>query len=58
MFSNNKHLLEFPDEPVDSTRHFHCQGLGLIPGHGTKIPQAEQLSQNNNNNKNSQIVCL
>ena len=27
------------------TRHFHCQGLGSIPGQGTKIPQATQLSQ-------------
>ena len=26
--------------PVISTRHFHCQVSGLIPGQGTKIPQA------------------
>ena len=38
MFSNNKHFLEFPDEPVASTTHFHCQGLGSIPDQGTKIP--------------------
>ena len=30
------------------TQHFHYQGLGSIPGQGTKIPQARQYSQNNN----------
>ena len=26
----------FPGGPVVRTRCFHCQGLGLIPGQGTK----------------------
>ena len=24
------------------TQHFYCQGLGSVPGWGTKIPQAAQ----------------
>ena len=37
-----KNLLngEFPGSPVVRTRHFHCCGLGSIPGWGTKILQA------------------
>ena len=31
--------------PVVRTQHFHCQGLGSIPGQGTKIPQASQCGQ-------------
>ena len=34
------HYLKFPDGPVVSTWHFHCQGLGSIPSRGTKILQA------------------
>ena len=29
---------EFPGGPVVRTRCSHCQGLGSIPGRGTKIP--------------------
>ena len=32
-------LREFPGAPVVRTLPFHCWGLGLIPGRGTKILQ-------------------
>ena len=31
---------------------FTAEGLGLIPGQGTKIPQASWYGQNNNNKIN------
>ena len=31
---------EFPGSPVVRTWSFHCQGLGSVPGQGTKILQA------------------
>ena len=34
---------EFPGHPVVRTWHFECQGPDLIPGQGTKIPQATLL---------------
>ena len=33
---------EFPGGPVVKTWCFHCQGLGSIPGQGTKTLQAMQ----------------
>ena len=36
---------EFPGGPVTMTWHFHCHGLGLIPGQGTKIPQVTRHEQ-------------
>ena len=36
---------DFPSSPVVRTRCFHCRGLGLIPGQGTKVPQALWRSQ-------------
>ena len=33
---------EFPGSRVIRTQHFHFQGMGLIPGWGTKILQATQ----------------
>ena len=36
-----------PGGAVVRTRHFHCQGPGLIPDQGTKTPQARQHSQKN-----------
>ena len=33
---------EFPGSPMARAQHFHCCGLGSIPGWGTKIPQAVQ----------------
>ena len=36
---------EFPGGPVVRTLHFHCQGLGSIPGWGTKILQALKHNQ-------------
>ena len=44
--------MEFPGGPVVRTRHFHCRGLGSIPGQGTEIPQAVQRGQKNQKNKN------
>ena len=35
-------LWEFPDISLVRTLCFHCRGLALIPGWGTKIPQAAQ----------------
>ena len=43
---------EFPGSPVVGTPCFHCQGLGLIPGRGTKIPQAALCSQKKNKQTN------
>ena len=37
--------MEFPSGPVAKTWHFHCGGLGSIPGWGTKILQAVWHSQ-------------
>ena len=31
---------EFSGGPKVRMQHFHCLGLGSIPGQGTKIPQA------------------
>ena len=36
-----KNFREFPGGPVVRTWCFHCQGLGSIPGWGTKIPQGK-----------------
>ena len=36
---------EFPGSPMADTQCLHCQGLGSIPGQGTKMPQAAQSSQ-------------
>ena len=33
-------MLDFSGHPVVKTLCFHCRGLGLIPGQGTKIPHA------------------
>ena len=44
-FGQNWNFREFPGSPVVKTWHFHCQGLGLIPGQGTKILQAEWQDQ-------------
>ena len=38
---------EFSGSPVVRTQHFHCGGLGSIPGQGTRIPQATQHGQKN-----------
>ena len=40
-----KSPLEFPSSPVVRTQHFHCWGLGSIPGQKAKILQAVQRSQ-------------
>ena len=36
---------EFPGGPVVKTQHFHCRGMGSVPGWGTKIPYAESHGQ-------------
>ena len=38
---------KFPDGPVVRTQRFHCRGPSSIPGRGTKILQATQCSQIN-----------
>ena len=35
-----KFFLKFPGGPVVRIQHFHCHGLDLIPGQGTKILRA------------------
>ena len=45
---------EFPGGPVVRNRHFHCQGLGLIPGWGTEILQATPCGQI----KKKKCTCL
>ena len=45
---------EFPGGLVVRMQHFHCRGLGSIPGWGTEIPQATQHSQNKNKKKKKQ----
>ena len=35
---------DFPGGPVAKTLSSQCRGLGLIPGQGTKIPQAATKS--------------
>ena len=37
------------------TQHFYCRDLSSIPGPGTEIPQAKQLSQKEKKKSNSQI---
>ena len=36
---------DFPGGPVVRTWCFHCQGPGLIPGQGTKIPLASKVKK-------------
>ena len=36
---------EFPGGQVVKTQHFHCHGLGSIPGRGTKILHASLCGQ-------------
>ena len=33
---------EFSGGPLIRSLHFHCHGLGLIPGQGSKIPQPKR----------------
>ena len=35
-----RRLEEFPGGPVVKTQAFTDKGLGLVPGQGTKVPQA------------------
>ena len=42
---NKKFLREFPEGTVVRTQYFHCWGLGLIPGKGTKILQRKAQSK-------------
>ena len=34
-----------PGSPMIKTLHFHCRGMGSIPGGGTKIPHAMKHGQ-------------
>ena len=33
---------DFPGGPVVKTPHFHCRGMGSIPGWGTNIPHIKK----------------
>ena len=48
LMNENLILKKIPGGPVVRTPHFHFPGLGLIPGQGTKIPQAVQPSKTKN----------
>ena len=54
-FSKKTALWEFPGGPVVRTQHFHCQCPGLIPGRGTKTPEAARHSQKKKKKKYSFI---
>ena len=45
--------MEFPGGLVVGTWHFHYHGQGLIPGQGTKIPQAMWYGQKVKHSKQS-----
>ena len=55
-------MREFPGGPVVRTWHFHCCGLGSIPGQGTKILQAVQCCQKKERASEMrnwrQVLCL
>ena len=41
------YLLDFPGGPVAKISSSSVQGVGLIPGHGAKIPYASWLENQN-----------
>lgn len=41
----NKVDEEFPSSSVIKTQYFHCLGPGLMPGQGSKIPQAKKKNR-------------
>jgi len=47
---------EFPGGPVARTRHFHCYGLGSVPGVGTKILQASRCGQKQKKKKKEGLL--
>ena len=49
----NNLIRDFSGCPVVRTPHSHCLGPGSIPGQGTRIPQAMQLSQKQINSSKS-----
>ena len=49
----NNPIRDFSGCPVVRTPHSHCLGPGSIPGQGTRIPQAMQLSQKQINSSKS-----
>ena len=48
----NKALGNFPDGPVVKNSPSNAGDTGLVPGWGTKIPQATWYSHNNNIKRN------
>lgn len=48
-------ILGFLGGPVVRTRCFHCCGLGLTPGYGTKVPQALRCDINKYNSSENQL---
>ena len=53
-----------PGGPVVRTQHFHCRGLRVIPGKGTKITQALQHGRKKKKKKKErknigiQLACI
>ena len=43
---------QFPDGLVVRIWHFHCRGLGSIPGQGTEIPQAMRMAKKKEKKRN------
>ena len=42
--------------PMVRTQPFHCQGLGSVPGQGTKIQQAIWCGQNNKKQTHKDVL--
>ena len=46
----------FPGGPVVKALHFHCRGLGSIPGLGTKILQSKKKKKTIKKKKNRNLT--
>ena len=48
LLHQNWNFREFSGSPVVRTWHFHCQGLGLFPGQGTKTHKLSGMAKKRN----------
>ena len=49
---------EFPGDLVVTTWHFHCSGLGSVPGWGTEIAQATPHCQKEKEREREKEKCI
>ena len=49
---------EFPGDLVVRTWHFHCSGLGSVPGWGTEIAQATPHCQKEKEREREKEKCI